>query len=721
MNKRVVLLGYASGIGAKDPGCGDGPLRLRSSGLDEILRSCGIDAAWGELYFPEARRDESVRDTIRRLNKRLTLRVAEVVKAGDCPLVLGGDHSSAVGTWRGALSGLGGDKRLGLLWIDAHLDAHTPQTTHSGMMHGMPLAMLLGRAGRGGPRQAVLRPEHICLIGARSYESEEAALLRALGVRVYGMEEIEQRGLRDVIHEAYERVSHDTDAYGITVDVDALDPNDAPGVGTPESGGLRARPLIDALTEITANAAPVALEIAEFNPLRDRDDITLNIIHELAAALSGGTTQHSPIDLEQRYGAHNYAPLPVVLVRGEGVWLWDRDGRRYLDMMAAYSAVSHGHAHPRIVRALTRQANQLAMTSRAYYNDRLPAYLAQLCRLLDMDRALPVNTGLEAVEAALKAARKWAYSVKGVAAEQAEIIACEGNFHGRSITLVGMSSEPQYRAGFGPYAAGFKLVPYGDAQALAQAITPNTAAFIVEPIQGERGIIVPPPGYLAECARICRRENVLFLADEIQTGLGRTGALLACDHEHVRPDGIMLGKSLGGGVLPVSAFLAREDLMSVFTPGDHGSTFGGNPLAAAVAMEALNVMTDEHFAQRAATLGERLLTGLRGIHSPLIRDVRGRGLMVGVELDTRKTSALTVLDRLIARGILTKDAHEGVLRFSPPLVIEAAQIDWAIEQVAQALHEANADRRPAEGDAVAARQFNTRASRRTSGPMRATS
>ena len=721
MNKRVVLLGYASGIGAKDPGCGDGPLRLRGSGLDEMLHSRGVDAAWGELYFPETRRDESVRDTIQRLNKRLTLRVAEVVKSGDCPLVLGGDHSSAVGTWRGALSGLGSDKRLGLLWIDAHLDAHTPQTTHSGMMHGMPLAMLLGRIGRGGPKQGVLQPEHICLIGARSYESEEAALLRALGVRVYGMEEIEQRGLREVMHDAYEHVSHDTDAYGITVDVDAIDPNDAPGVGTPASDGLRARPLIDALAEITASATPIALEIAEFNPHRDRDDLTLNIVHELASALSGGKVQHSSIELEQRYSAHNYAPLPVIIVRGEGVWLWDRDGRRYLDMMSAYSAVSHGHVHPRIVRALTQQANQLTLTSRAYYNDRLPAYLAQLCRLTNMDRALPVNTGLEAVEAALKAARKWAYTVKGVSDEQAEIIACEGNFHGRSITLVGMSSEPQYRAGFGPYAAGFKLVPYGNAQALAQAITPNTAAFIVEPIQGERGIVVPPPGYLAECARICERENVLFLADEIQTGLGRTGALLACDHEQVRPDGVMLGKSLGGGVLPVSAFLARDDVMSVFGPGDHGSTFGGNPLAAAVAMEALNVMMDEHFAQRAAVLGERLLNGLRGIHSPLIRDVRGRGLMIGIELDTRKTSTRAVLDRLIAHGILTKDAHEDVLRFSPPLVIEAAQIDWAIEQIALALHEANADRRRTKDDDATARQSSTRAIRRTSGPMRATS
>ncbi len=688
MSRRVVLLGYGSGLGARDPGCGDGPVRLRTGGLAEALRRRGVDAVWGELYFDDALRDEPVRDTIVRLNRRLTARVAEIVQAGDCPLVLGGDHSSAIGTWRGALTGLGADRRLGLLWIDAHLDSHTPETTHSGMLHGMPLAVLLGRLGRGGPTQAVLHPAHVSIIGARSYEPEETKLLDSLEVRVYGMDEVERRGLSVVMREALERATDGTDAYGITVDLDAMDPHDAPGVGTPEPGGLRARPLIAALAETAAARAPLALEIAEFNPHRDRDRRTLRLVQELAAALTGAEPEHSPIELEARYGAHNYASLPVVLVRGDGVWLWDREGRRYLDMMAAYSATSHGHAHPRIVRALTQQAQQLAVTSRAFYNDRLPLYLAQLCRLVGMDRALPVNTGLEAVEAALKAARKWAYTVKGVPEDAAQIIACEGNFHGRSIAIVGMSSEPQYRAGFGPFAPGFTLVPYGDAQALERAITPHTAAFIVEPIQGERGIIMPPEGYLAECATICRAHNVLFLADEIQTGLGRTGALLACDHERVKPDGLMLGKALGGGLLPVSAFLAREELMAVFGPGDHGSTFGGNPLAAAVAMEALNVLMEEHLPQRAAALGDRLQAGLKAIDSPLVREIRGRGMMIGMELDTGRAAMRTVLDRLLAHGILTRDAHDTVIRFSPPLIIQAEQIDRAVERIALALQEA---------------------------------
>ncbi|HET9763018.1 MAG TPA: ornithine--oxo-acid transaminase [Casimicrobiaceae bacterium] len=389
----------------------------------------------------------------------------------------------------------------------------------------------------------------------------------------------------------------------------------------------------------------------------------------------------SYIDAERRYGALNYEPLPVVMAHGEGVWLWDEHGRRYLDMLSAYSAVSHGHAHPRIVQALIAQAQRLAVTSRAVHTDRLPAFLERLTKLTGLDRALPVNTGLEAVETGLKAARKWGYRVKGIAEGRAEIIACENNFHGRSITIVGFSSDPQYGDGFGPFAPGFRLVPFGDAGALEAAITPDTAAFLVEPIQGEGGIVVPPEGYLAEAARICRSRGVLLLVDEIQTGMGRTGRFLACEHERVRPDGLMLGKALGGGMLPVSAFVATDELMQVFRPGDHGSTFGGNPLAAAVGLEALDVLFDDRLIERSAEMGEHLLRQLRTVKSPLIREVRGKGLFVGLEIDARRTTARAVVDRLLARGVVSKDTHGTVVRFAPPLTIAQPEIDWAVEQV----------------------------------------
>lgn len=391
------------------------------------------------------------------------------------------------------------------------------------------------------------------------------------------------------------------------------------------------------------------------------------------------------IELEERFSAHNYAPLPVVLVRAEGVYAWDDQGRRYLDMMSAYSAVSFGHAHPRLLRALTEQAKRLAVTSRAFYTDKLGAFLQRACELTGLDAALPMNTGAEAVETAVKAARKWAYKVKGVAPDQAEIIACGGNFHGRTTTIVGFSTEPQYRDGFGPFATGFKLIPYGDAAALEAAIAPNTGAFLVEPIQGESGIHVPPPGYLAECARICRKHNVLLLCDEIQTGLGRTGKLLACEHDGVKPDGLMLGKALGGGLLPVSMFLARRELMNVFTPGDHGSTFGGNPLAAAVGIEALTLLVEEDLPARAAQLGEHFMTKLKAIRSPLIKDVRGRGLFIGMEIHPAQATARAVCERLLAHGILTKDTHGTVVRLAPPLVINRAQLDWAIERIEETL------------------------------------
>jgi ornithine--oxo-acid transaminase len=393
------------------------------------------------------------------------------------------------------------------------------------------------------------------------------------------------------------------------------------------------------------------------------------------------------VSLEARFGAGNYAPLPVTIVRGQGVYLWDDAGRRYIDMMGAYSAVSFGHCHPRLVKALTEQAQRLDTISRAYFSDRLGPFLAKACALTGLDAALPMNSGAEAVETALKAARKWAYKVKGVPSDQAEIIAAEGNFHGRTISIVGFSSVAHYRDGFGPFPAGFKLVPFGDASALAAAITPDTAAFLVEPIQGEGGINVPPPGYLAEVARICRANNVLLLCDEIQSGLGRTGRLLACQHEGVVPDGLMLGKALGGGLFPVSLFLARRELMRVFTPGDHGSTFGGNPIAAAIGLAALDTLVDERLAERAAVVGAHLLARLSSINNPIIREVRGRGLFAGVELHRNMANAGTVVRRLVQAGVLTKDTHRNTIRFAPPLIIDESQIDWAVERLAEVLEE----------------------------------
>lgn len=396
---------------------------------------------------------------------------------------------------------------------------------------------------------------------------------------------------------------------------------------------------------------------------------------------------NATIDRDNRFGAHNYLPLPVVLVRGEGVYVWDDEGRRYLDMMSAYSAVSHGHAHPRLVRAATDQLQTLSIVSRAYYTDKLGPFLERACELTGQDVALPMNTGAEAVETALKAARKWAYKVKGVAEDRAGIIACEGNFHGRTITIVGLSSEPQYRDGFGPYPDGLTLVPYGDIDALTAAITPDTAAFLVEPIQGEGGIIIPPDGYLTQAARVCRDNNVLLICDEVQTGLGRTGRLLASQHEDVKPDGLILGKALGGGILAVSLFLARREVMSVFTPGDHGSTFGGNPLSSAVALEALNVLVEEKLAERSAELGDYFKEQLGSLHSKLIREVRGRGLFIGVEIDPARVTAREVCERLMNHGLLSKETHETVVRLAPPLIIEREQIDQAVATMGTVLAE----------------------------------
>jgi len=395
----------------------------------------------------------------------------------------------------------------------------------------------------------------------------------------------------------------------------------------------------------------------------------------------------NPVLLEERYGARNYAPLPMVLARAEGVYVWDTEGRRYLDMLGAYSAVSYGHCHPRLVAALVAQAGRMDVVSRAFRSDNLGAFLARACEMTGMDRALPMNSGTEAVETALKAARKWGHAVKGIADNSAEIIVCENNFHGRSIAITGFSSVSQYRAGFGPFPAGFACVPFGDAGALENMITPNTAAFLVEPIQGEGGVVVPPDGYLSDCAEICRANNVLLMCDEIQTGLGRTGRLLAAEHDGVRPDGLMLGKALGGGLLPVSLFLARADVMEVFTPGDHGSTFGGNPLAAVVGLEALDVLVEEGLIDRAAELGVYLRDRLSTLNSPAIVEVRGRGLLAGIELDPGRARAEEVCRVMAERGVLTKDTHRNTVRFAPPLTVERGQIDDAVGALAGALQE----------------------------------
>lgn len=384
------------------------------------------------------------------------------------------------------------------------------------------------------------------------------------------------------------------------------------------------------------------------------------------------------ISLEDQYGAANYRPLDVVLTRGEGIWVYDVEGNKYMDCLSAYSAVNQGHCHPRIIQAMIDQAQKLTLTSRAFRNDQLGVFYKTLCETTGFERALPMNTGAEAVETALKAARKWGYQVKQVPSDQAEIIVCEGNFHGRTITIVGFSSEPQYKEDFGPFAPGFVTIPFGDARALEAAITPHTVAFMVEPIQGEGGVIVPPAGYLKEVRRICDRHNVLFMADEIQTGLGRTGKLFACDHEGVRPDVMIIGKALSGGVYPVSAVLASEAILGLFRPGDHGSTFGGNPLGAAVGRAALKALVDEKMVERSHELGEYFNGRLQRIESDHIKVVRGKGLFIGVELHTR---ARRFCEALQERGILCKETHENVIRFAPPLVIKKEEIDWAMEHI----------------------------------------
>jgi len=391
------------------------------------------------------------------------------------------------------------------------------------------------------------------------------------------------------------------------------------------------------------------------------------------------------VALEDRYNAHNYQPLDVVITQAEGVWVWDVEGRKYLDCLSAYSAINQGHCHPCIVRAMVGQAQRLALTSRAFRNDQLPLLAKELCELTGYEMMLPMNSGAEAVETAIKAARKWGYTVKGVSDDRAEIIVCTGNFHGRTITIITFSPEEEYRDGFGPFTPGFKLIPYGDADALERAITPRTVAFLFEPVQGEGGVVVPPEGYIRRVRGICTRHNVLMIADEIQTGLGRTGKLLACEHEGVRPDVVTLGKALSGGMYPVSAVLSSREVLGVFGPGDHGSTFGGSPLACAVAREALKVIVDEHLCERAAELGDYLLARLREIQSPHVALCRGKGLLVGIVLKPEAGGARRFCEALKERGVLTKDTHGTVIRLAPPLVITKEELDWMLERIAEVL------------------------------------
>lgn len=393
--------------------------------------------------------------------------------------------------------------------------------------------------------------------------------------------------------------------------------------------------------------------------------------------------KHHIKELDARFGSQNYRPLPVVLDKGEGVWLWDIDGKKYLDMMSAYSAVSHGHCHPELVETMHLQAQTLAMCSRAFFSDKLPLLLERLCNLLNYDRALIMNSGAEAIETAIKAARRWGYLRKGIPDNKAEIIVFSNNFHGRTVGIISFSSDDEYKHQFGPYLPGFHIAPYGDIEAVQKLISKNTCAVLVEPIQGEAGIVIPPKGWLKKLEQLCKTEDVLLICDEIQSGLGRTGTWLACEHENVKPDAVTLGKALGGGLYPVSAVVGREDLMNVFNPGSHGSTFGGNPLACAIAHKSLDIMERDQYLQNSASLGKYFLEQLKTISAPCIKSVRGLGLWIGVELDPAYKSGRAVCEALMEKGILSKETHETVVRFAPPLIITKNQIDDAIGIIEQ--------------------------------------
>lgn len=391
------------------------------------------------------------------------------------------------------------------------------------------------------------------------------------------------------------------------------------------------------------------------------------------------------IAMEDQYGAHNYKPLDVVITRGNGVWLEDVEGKRYMDFLAAYSAVNQGHCHPRIVKVMQEQAARLALTSRAFRNDQWPLLAKELSELTGYDMVLPMNSGAEAVETAIKAARKWGYKVKGIEEDKAEIIVCDGNFHGRTITIITFSPEEQYKDGFGPLTPGFEMIPFGDADALEKAITSNTVAFLVEPIQGEGGVVVPPEGFLKKASELCKRNNVLLIADEIQSGLGRTGKLFASEHENVKPDMVTIGKALSGGMYPVAAALSSKEVLGVFNPGDHGSTYGGNPLGSAVAREALKVLADEKLCERAEELGDYLMAQLQKIKSPHVDFIRGKGLWIGIVLKKEANGARRFCEALMQKGVLAKETHWNIIRLAPPLVISKDEIDWALERIEQTL------------------------------------
>jgi ornithine--oxo-acid transaminase len=393
------------------------------------------------------------------------------------------------------------------------------------------------------------------------------------------------------------------------------------------------------------------------------------------------------IDLENRYGAHNYKPLDVVLTRGEGIWVWDVDGNRYMDCLSAYSAVNQGHCHPAILQTMMDQARLLTLTSRAFRNDQLGLLYKEVCELTHSHKMLPMNSGAEAVETVIKAVRKWGYKVKGIPDDQAEIIVCRNNFHGRTITIVGFSTDPGSREGFGPFTPGFKIVPFGDADALEKAITPHTVGFLVEPIQGEAGVIIPPEGYLREAKRLCEQHNVVLILDEIQTGLGRTGKLLAEEHEGIEADLTLVGKALSGGFYPVSAVLSNKEVMDVLRPGEHGSTFGGNPLACAIARTALRVLVEEGMIENAANLGRYFIDALRSLKDPKIKEVRGKGLMIGIEFHPEVGGARQYSEKLMAEGMLCKETHDHIIRIAPPLVITRDDIDWALERIAKVLRD----------------------------------
>ncbi|MGF6949506.1 ornithine--oxo-acid transaminase [Neobacillus sp. B4I6] len=390
------------------------------------------------------------------------------------------------------------------------------------------------------------------------------------------------------------------------------------------------------------------------------------------------TKTNQIIEQTDKFGANNYHPLPIVIAKAEGVWVESPEGKRYMDMLSAYSAVNQGHRHPKIIQALKDQADKVTLTSRAFHNDQLGPWYEKICKLTNKNMALPMNTGAEAVETALKAARRWGYDVKGIAENQAEIIACVGNFHGRTMGAVSLSSDPEYKRGFGPMLPGINLIPYGDLEALKAAITPNTAAFLIEPIQGEAGIILPPEGFLKAASDLCKENKVLFIADEIQVGLARTGKMFACDWEDVNPDMLILGKALGGGVFPISCVVANSDVLGVFNPGSHGSTFGGNPLACAVSLAALDVIEEEKLAERSLELGKYFFEQLQSIDNPKIKTIRGRGLFIGVELTE---AARPYCEQLKEKGLLCKETHDTVIRFAPPLTITKEEIDWAFEKI----------------------------------------